>query len=340
MKRLKSCDCSAVDRRAFLRATGRAAAAATVAPILVDLPAVHAATGGGNAATTAVTEFYNSLTERQLLTICFPFEHPLRQRINANWNITNPEIGDSFYSDRQRTMIDQILRNITSEEGYDRLVRQMDDDSGGVESYSIAIFGEPGRGNFEWELTGRHLTLRADGDSVDKTAFGGPLVYGHSEESPTHNLYHYQTKQTNEVFQSLDAKQRQQALLARSPRETDLAIQGERGQFAGIAVGDLGDDQKQLVDETLKVLLAPYRQQDADEVMAILKASGGVDQLHMAFYQQGDLEDDRVWDMWRVEGPAFVWHFRGAPHVHAYINISLNAQRTQGRGRGGRRSRT
>jgi hypothetical protein len=28
-----------------------------------------------------------------------------------------------------------------------------------------------------------------------------------------------------------------------------------------------------------------------------------------------------MWDMWRIEGPSFVWHFRGAPHVHAYINI-------------------
>ena len=57
------------------------------------------------------------------------------------------------------------------------------------------------------------------------------------------------------------------------------------------------------------------------EVMEIVKESGGMDKLHMAFYQQGDLQSDKVWDMWRVEGPSFVWHFRGAPHVHAYINI-------------------
>jgi hypothetical protein len=42
----------------------------------------------------------------------------------------------------------------------------------------------------------------------------------------------------------------------------------------------------------------------------------------MAFYEQGDLEGDKVWDIWRLEGPSFVWHFRGAPHVHAYINIA------------------
>ena len=25
--------------------------------------------------------------------------------------------------------------------------------------------------------------------------------------------------------------------------------------------------------------------------------------------------------IWRLEGPTLVWHFRGAPHVHAYVNI-------------------
>ncbi len=43
----------------------------------------------------------------------------------------------------------------------------------------------------------------------------------------------------------------------------------------------------------------------------------------MAFYQDDDLNNDKQWDIWRVEGPAFVWHFRGAPHVHAYVNIAI-----------------
>jgi hypothetical protein len=29
-----------------------------------------------------------------------------------------------------------------------------------------------------------------------------------------------------------------------------------------------------------------------------------------------------VWDNWRLEGPAFVWHFRGSPHVHVWVNIA------------------
>lgn len=312
---------TAINRRSFIGLTSVVAA-----PMLLKIPHVYAAPAAKRPADTAVTQFYNSLTERQLLTICFPFKHQLRSRVNANWNVTDPRIGDDFYSDRQRGMINEILRNITSEEGYEKLVRQMDDDNGGVESYSVAVFGEPGRGKFEWELTGRHLTLRADGDSVDKTAFGGPLIYGHGEESPSDNMYFHQTKKANEVFQALDGKQARQALLTRAPRENAVAIQGKDGSFPGIAVSQLSDDQKQLVEETLQVLLAPYRKEDVDEVMSILKTGGGVDKLHTSFYRQGDLESDQVWDIWRVEGPSFVWHFRGSPHVHAYIHISLNQQ--------------
>jgi hypothetical protein len=60
--------------------------------------------------------------------------------------------------------------------------------------------------------------------------------------------------------------------------------------------------------------------------MAIIDAAGGLDLLRFAFYQQGDLGQDRIWDIWRIEGPSFVCHFRGAPHVHAYLHIAGPSQ--------------
>ncbi len=313
-----------VARRDFVK-LGGAVAAGVATPGLFDPRFAHAAESSAVTAETVVGELYASLSDKQKKAIWRPFDHKDRRRINPNWHVTSAVIGDDLFSDKQRTLIDQIVRNITSKDGYERLVQQMDEDDGGMENYSIAIFGEPGTDQFQFEMTGRHLTMRADGNRVDKAAFGGPIVYGHGEEWPKDNLFFYQTKKTNEVFQALDPGQRKSALLKKAPKETAVQLQGSGGRFPGIAVGQLASDQKELVESTLKVLLGPYREEDVDEVMAILKESGGLDQLHMAFYQEQDMDDDKVWDIWRVEGPSLVWHFRGAPHVHAYINIGVKS---------------
>jgi hypothetical protein len=56
-------------------------------------------------------------------------------------------------------------------------------------------------------------------------------------------------------------------------------------------------------------------------VNACLKKHGGLDACSLAFYAAGDIGDDSVWDNWRLEGPSFVFYFRGSPHVHMWVNI-------------------
>ncbi len=315
-------ECCSVSRRSFVKAVA-AASSLAVLPFRALNAGLFVGPSKSSIAETAVAEFFTSLSGDQKKTLCFPFEHQLRHRISANWHVTEPTLGETFYNTQQREMITRIVKGLCSEEGYERVSRQMDEDAGGLHEFSVAMFGQPGEGQFEFMLTGRHLTLRADGDSVDKAAFGGPIIYGHDqvEKDASKNIYYYQTQHTDAVFRSLTADQASKALIDKAPAETAIQLQGEGGKFSGIKVADLMAEQKQLVEKTLSVLLAPYRKEDIDEVMQVLKESGGVDQLHMAFYQQEDIGGDKTWDIWRVEGPSFVWHYRGAPHVHAYINI-------------------
>ncbi len=286
---------------------------------MVNSAAINSA--GISAVETAVAEFYGTLTEGQKKIICFPFEDEKRLRISANWRITEPRIEDDFYTDEQRRLIDQIYRSVTSPDGYERFQRQLEEDSGGFARYHVGVFGKPGTGKFEWEMTGRHCTIRAAGETAGGLAFGGPTIYGHGETNPDKNLFHYQTQKANEVFSALDAAQRKEALLPGAPIEIQVPLQGQAGKFPGIRVGELSSDQKELVKSAIQVILAPYRKERADEALAVVKKNGGLDELHLSFYRKGDLNEDEIWDIWRVEGPAFVWHFRGAPHVHAYVNI-------------------
>lgn len=318
-------ECAGLDRRKFVRAVGGLAVAAGAAPLLGWTRTAGAAPSPSSTAETAAARLYGSLSDEQRKVVCFPFDDPLRSKINANWAITDPTIG-KFFDKEQQVLIDEVFRGVTSPAGYERFIRQMDEDAGGFAQYHVALFGEPGSGQFEFEMTGRHLTIRADGDSVAGAAFGGPIVYGHgagdSEGGLPGNVFFYQTEQANEVFQALDGAQRQKALVPDAPEENQVPVQGSQGAFPGIGVGELSADQKALVQQVIKVLLDPYRAEDVDEALAVIEAGGGLDALHMAFYQTDDLGSDQVWDVWRLEGPTFVWHFRGAPHVHTYVNIA------------------
>jgi Protein of unknown function (DUF3500) len=319
---------SRMGRREFARRVGGLAAAGIAMPWLAPrvLGAVDVGPSTACAAESAARRLFEGLKSEQKEILCFPYDHELRNRINANWAITKPTIGEM--SEEQQAIVQEIVKGVTSPDGYERLVKQTDDDAGGLPEYHVAFFGTPD-GPFEFELTGRHLTLRADGNSAPGAAFGGPIIYGHGvgdgEKGLPGNVFYYQTQKANEVFKALDGGQRDKALVEKAPSEGAVQIKGDRGRFPGIGVGDLSSDQKELVQSVIRVLLDPYRKEDVDEAMSVIESGGGMDALHMAFYKADDLGDDQEWDIWRLEGPTFVWHFRGAPHVHAYINVAKKA---------------
>jgi hypothetical protein len=123
----------------------------------------------------------------------------------------------------------------------------------------------------------------------------------------------------------LDGKQREMAMVAKTPREQSVAFRGKNGDFSGIPVSELSSDQKEQVQKTLQSLLTMFRNTDQAEAKSCLKTQGGLDACHLSFYTDQDIGKDSVWDNWRLEGPSFVWHFRGSPHVHVWVNLADNA---------------
>ena len=279
---------------------------------------------------TIVKTLYDSLSPEQRKMICFPYDHELRLKIENNWHITKAQV-ESFTKDQQ-AMIKEIFMGIHSDEYAEKVFEQVEWDSGidGFEGgSSVAIFGTPGSGQFEFVLTGRHCTRRCDGDSVKGAAFGGPIFYGHAargfNESAKHedNTYWYQAVRANEVYQMLDGKQREAALLGKSRGERGkktVELSGKKTGLDGIRVGDLKDDQRGHVMKVVGDLLAPFREEDAQEAIKHIK-SGGIENLHLSFYRDENLGDDEVWDVWQLEGPNMVSYFRGLPHVHAWLHI-------------------
>lgn len=316
-------------RREFLKIAGAAAVAASAAPrlILADEPT--------SSPESLVKILHESLTPGQKEKICFDWDymHPkmglLRTRVANNWNITEPTLDSDFFTKDQVALVRSIFEGMITPEWHAKFDKQMEDDCGGFShDQSIAIFGKPGDGKYQFVFTGRHMTMRCDGNSAEHVAFGGPIFYGHDtgvfNEDADHpgNVFWEQALEANKVYEMLDGKQREKSLVAKTPPENAVAFRGAEGQFPGIALADCSPDQRELTQKVLQKLLEPYRQADQDEVLACLKAQGGLDKCSLAFYSDGDTGNDKVWDNWRLEGPSFVWYFRGSPHVHVWVNIA------------------
>jgi hypothetical protein len=340
-------DCAAeanesLDRRDFIKAVGVgvAATAGVGVPVWATPRAAAAAPSPQSAAETAVVALYNTLTDSQRREICYDWDFRettgrrrglLRTFVSNNWQITPHHISSNFYTAQQKGIIHDVFRGIVSPEWYTRFLKQLRDDTNGHPwgtDQSIAIFGRPGSDHFEMVMTGRHMTIRADGNTTPHVAFGGPIFYGHAamgfNERPGHpgNVFWEQGRRANMVYQMLDGRQQRLAMVDRRPPEAEVAFRGANGQFPGIPVTELTRDQKEELQRVLRFMLEPYRREDGDEALECLQRQGGLDRCSLAFYRDGDIGNDGEWDNWRLEGPAFVWYFRGEPHVHCWVNIA------------------
>jgi hypothetical protein len=259
------------DRRQFLKA-------AAAAPLAANLPGAKT-----QASETLVTTLYKSLSEEQKKKLVFGFDDQLRSKVDNNWFISPVRIGGTFFTADQQAMVTEIFRGLYNPAFVDKVTQQLEEDAKGLKNYSCALFGEPGTGKFEFVITGRHLTVRCDGDSVEGAAFGGPIFYGHQagpsgNEKPDHagNVYWYQALRANEVFKALDGKQRELALVSeksRAERATETVTYRRKGEkLAGLPVAEMSRDQRGLVEKVLGDLLMPYRKKDSDEAMRISKA--------------------------------------------------------------------
>src|SRR5204862_704724 len=138
---------------------------------------------------TAVKALYDTLTDVQKKEICFDWDYKdsrglLRTHVSNAWQITKPTIDSSFYTKDQKALVFDVFKGIFNPDWHERLMKQLKDDTNGQPfgaQQNIAIFGKPGGdGKFEFVMTGRHLTCRADGNSESHVALGGPIFHGHA----------------------------------------------------------------------------------------------------------------------------------------------------------------
>ncbi len=349
-----------IDRRGFLRqAAGPAVATAlTGSPVLAGPPKKPADPAVVGVSAPAIRAFYGSLTDAQKKAMCFDWDHrgpsklPLRLHVSNNWNVS-PRAISSFTKEQQR-LIDDILATVMNPVWPKKLAQQVRDDTRRPwGDQKVAVFGTPDKGPCQCVISGFHLTIRATCERFPHVAFGGAIAHGHQpsgfNEKVGHpdNIFWYQSTLANKVYRALDEKQRRRALVPKGmpyyefdgkidrqmirpdtivpadrPLEPDVRFGGAKRTFPGLPIRDMTRDQKAAVQQVLTGLLDPYRKEYQEQVMTCLQRQGGLERCSLAFYQERDLGNDGEWDNWRIEGPAFVWYFRGFPHVHIWIHVA------------------
>src|SRR5919109_3005341 len=125
------CDCCrGMARRTFLKSTTTGVAVAATGS-LSTLAAEHLKRQETRKATseTLVTTLFKSLSEEQHKAICFPFDHPLRSKVDNNWHITDKNISQSLTQDQQ-AMVREIFLKLHSPDYAQNVFQQVEQDAG------------------------------------------------------------------------------------------------------------------------------------------------------------------------------------------------------------------
>jgi len=322
-----------IGRRDFIRVLGTASAAVAVAGLTPLQKARAARAAKQREAEALVFELYKTMDSDQKKKLVLPWDAGTKGGVPARLMTHNAAVvKDSViglgYDRKQVELLLRIFKAISNgEDGYKKLSRNNKfDNSGDFENIGALVYGEPVEGKkFSLVFSGHHLTVRCDGDSEEQTAFGGPLYYGHSPSgySPT-NVFYGQTKVVTELYGALDEKQRKVAV--RPGKWMDehgkMKVPGKNAPLPGLSIADMTRDQKELVEKVMRELVSPYRKEDGEEVLEIIKANGGMEKISLAFYQEGQTSDKEPWSFWRLEGPGFVWSYRALPHIHTFVYIN------------------
>ena len=323
-----------LDRRTFLRGLGAGAFAAAAGGW--PLPALARTTDD---AESLAAELLRKLDPTQRAALAFPWDHVdgarglLRARVSANWNVTEPTLDSEFFTADQRALARAIYEALLDPGWHERFDRKQADDAGGWDRHTaIAFFGEPEAGPFQFVMTGRHMTLRAGAQADPRLAFGGPIFYGHATgswwsggfvERAHHpgNIFFHQAEAATALYDLLDGTQREAAVLAEVPDESDVRFSAP-GTGRGLALATLSVDQLEEATRLFGVLVEPFRESDRARVRAALAAQGGLAAASLSFFEPWYRRGDALWDSFRLEGPSLTWHFRGDPHVHVWAHLA------------------
>ncbi|MEM7307461.1 MAG: DUF3500 domain-containing protein [Planctomycetota bacterium] len=314
-----------MNRRKLLKVAGASAGALGLAGVggrYLLLPPSPSRTLAG--VDELAARLYASLDDETRAAACVPYDHPLRQYHNRGLWAGGLRVWRNL-SWEQRALVVDLFHAGLSAAGRERVPAQYFVRWPGVHLLSVLFCGEPARPPYAVHLTGPHLNLRLGGASREGAAFGGPQVYGdqrgNGRPGLPGNVYRYQLELGTRLFEALSPGEHERATYPEEPPQTQIELRGTRAEPPGLALADASEGARQAAARVVDGILENYPREDADYARDCLDAAGGVASLSVSRYLRGEDGDAGPNQIFRLEGPNAVFHFRGHPHLHAFLNV-------------------
>ena len=272
---------------------------------------------------------FASLDAEQRAETCVPYDHPLRQYHNRGVMGGGRDILFGF-SRRQRKILTDLMYAGLSEEGRKRVPEEFFTRWSGVHALRVADLRRSRDASLSGHPDRRPPQPAARRRSREGAAFGGPQVYGDQRGNERAGTARQRVPRSVPARPTHPAEPRSRRAQARGARrgagpDRDRAPRTAR-LVSGNSVSELASEDKALAcGISSSAFSRRTRPSDVAYARACLQANGGVDALFLSYYQHG--EDGAITEgqVFRLEGPAAVFYFRGYPHVHAFVNVAMNA---------------
>ncbi|MCP4006632.1 MAG: DUF3500 domain-containing protein [bacterium] len=283
--------------------------------------------------TELATRLFERLSDGNHEQAFVPYDHPLRQFHNRGVDTGGILAVGLDY--KARSILTDLFHASLSPVGRSRVPNQLLLEVPGVHATRLLFAGTPHDKHFQVHVTGPHINLRIGGRNLEAVAFGGPQVYGDQrsdgEIGLPNNIYRYQLELGQRLYGALTPAERGMARLSLAPPQTAVEVRGAGVSFDGIAVADLSAEKRKMARAVVAGVLENYREEDSAYAWECIAKGGGIEVFHFADYKQdfqgGRLAGDGASQIFRLESPAAVFHYRGEPHLHAFFNVAMDGEK-------------
>lgn len=278
--------------------------------IAVFSPAARLATAD-ETARAAVIKLFESLTEEQKKSALKEFADKDRHT-EAFPAVNRPGIAYAKLTAEQKAMIDDIVKAMTSEYGYERCVQIPKETPEGQRF--LTFFGTPSaKTPFAWRIGMHHLTLIYAEFGGEKSNEFGPILLG---GNPVKTMWDEEEKLAMEMYGALTAEEAK--TLAAATKGASPGSGGSMGK-AGVKISDLNDKARKLAVDLLHKRLDVFSADRRKVIDELIERDGGAANLRLIVWGSiAKSQKEGGTYHWRIGGDSVIcdWQTIGKNHVH------------------------